>query len=89
MRTFIVLIPVDSNDHNVRGICETIEGYKFGDGKGIQLTALDVRHQIKELKDYVPEDIKDIEVETLDDFTTRVNDMEFNCDNYFICYVYA
>lgn len=85
-KTFIVLIPLENN-RNARKQCEDIENTNFDIGGAVQATAYDVLLQVNILLGL--NEGSDIEVETLTDFMDRVNNEEFNQDNYFISYVNA
>ena len=92
MKTFIVLIPVHSNNDSRRQ-CENIENTVFTVGNMFQATALDVRSKVIDLIDREHNrcgyDLSTIEVEPISDFMDRVNDEEFDPDNYFMTYVKA
>tara|TARA_R110000772_G_scaffold89822_2_gene185885 strand:- start:1838 stop:2104 length:267 start_codon:yes stop_codon:yes gene_type:complete len=88
MKTFVVLIPVDSSIENPRNSCEFIEGTNFKIGGSVQATSIDVKAKIL----YELGDLKDdhnIEVEPITDFMDRFNDQDLIADDYFISYVYA
>lgn len=87
MKTFIVLIPVDNSLENSRTACEMIEATKFKIGGSVQATAIDVKAKV--MFELGIETDHNIEVEPISDFMDRVNDEEFNPDNYFMSYVYA
>lgn len=88
MRTFIVLIPLDENN-SAREQCETIENHKFEIGGSVQATALDVKKAVIEFINDDTYPLDNIEVEPLTDFMDRVNNEEFNPDDYFISYVHG
>lgn len=81
METFIVLFNVDNG--NARKQAESIENLKFGLDN---VTAFNIRQEVINLTGV---EENEIEVESLTDFMDRVNDEEFNADNYFISYVYG
>lgn len=87
MRTFIVLIPVGNN--NSRKECERIANWRFEKEGSVQLTEIDVKKKVVELTKEFIIDFNIIEVETLSDFMDRVNNQEFNPDDYFMSYVFA
>jgi len=88
MRTFIVLIPLSGN-RDARKQSELIENYNFKIGGAVQATALDVQKNVIELIDDNTYDLSEIEVEPITDFMDRVNNQEFNSDDYFMSYVNA
>lgn len=88
MRTFIVLIPLAFNTE-ARKQCENIENYRIKKDGSVQKTALDVKKIVIELINDENRDLSNIEVEPIIDFMDRVNNEEFNSEDYFISYVYA
>lgn len=88
MKTFIVLIPILDN-RNARKQCENIENTKFDIGGSVQATAIDVKNKVIELINDDTYNLNTIEVEPITDFMNRVNNEEFNSEDYFISYVYA
>lgn len=83
MKTFIVLIPLEENVE-ARQQCELIENNLYIiDNVNAYNVLLEVNKSLGlELG-------SNFEVETLTDFMDRVNDEEFNPDNYFMSYVRA
>ena len=82
MKTFIVLIPINSSLDS-RNACEAIENMVlYG-----QKSTLDV---LRELRRRLNTDhSSDIGVEPITDFMDRFNDEEINPDDYFLSYVYT
>lgn len=87
MKTFIVLIPVSNSVSEPRKACETIENtqFKFDEGQ------IPFAHNVlkKVMFELGIEDASNIEVEAITDFMDRVNDQEFDAEEYFISYVYT
>lgn len=83
MKTYIVLIPVDNSLCSPRNACEQIENTIFQNSEN----ALDVRKKV--MFELGIETDHNIEVEPITDFMERVNNEEFNPDNYFLSYVYV
>lgn len=88
MRTFIVLIPVKGNT-NARKQCENIENLKIERNGSVQKTELDIKKAVIEFINDDTYPLDNIEVEPLTDFMDRVNNEEFNPDDYFISYVHG
>lgn len=80
-KMYVVLLPIDCHD-NPRGICEEIEGRTYFPENEKTVSALTISKVIEERYS-----IKGVEVEPMDDFMERVNDEDFNPDNYFMSYV--
>ena len=87
MKTFIVLIPVDITVIETRPSCELIENMVFSSENEKPL-AHNVLKKVLTLLSLENNIESKIEVETIGDFMDRVNDQEFNADDYFISYVY-
>ena len=87
MRTFIVLIPVDSPSLDPRKACEMIENMKYKKEGSIQYTANDILSKI--MFDLDIDKPNNIEVEPITEFMERFNDELLNADDYFISYVYG
>ena len=88
MKTFIVLIPIKENS-NARKQCENIENTIFEFKNETSITALNVQKKVIEFINDNTYDLSTIEVESLTNFMDRVNDEQFNPDNYFTSYVHA
>jgi len=88
MRTFIVLIPVEGNC-DARKQCEDIENLKVEKNGSVQKTALDIKKAVIEFINDDTYPLDNIEVEPLTDFMDRVNNQEFNPDDYFMSYVHG
>jgi hypothetical protein len=88
MKTYIVLIPIEDN-RDARKQCEVIENRIF---QTPNPNGINIRNKvIAELEEHNDGeyDLTTIEVEPITDFMNRVNDEEFNVDNYFMSYVYG
>ena len=81
MSTYIILIPIEDNI-NARDICETVENSVY------TVENVNARNVLSLLLAEFPELIN-AETEPLSDFMDRVNNEEFNPDNYFMSYVQA
>jgi len=90
MRTFIVLIPLSGN-RDARKQSEDIENHNFNltDFNCETVKAIHVKGKVIELIDDNTYDLSGIEVEPITDFIDRVNNQEFNSDDYFMSYVNA
>ena len=90
MKTFIILIPISGN-LGARKHCEYIENYNFNitDSNCETVKAFHVKVKVIKLIDDNTCDLSGIEVMLITDFMDRVNDEEFNSDDYFISYVNA
>jgi hypothetical protein len=90
MKTFIVLIPLEENG-DARKQCELIENMRFEptDFPCDTVNAQKVRDKVITLIDDDTYDLSNIEVEPITDFMDRVNNEEFNTDNYFMSYVFT
>lgn len=84
METYIVLIPLEDN-LDARSQCELIENLNISMPHP---NAMNVRSRIATFLSHVPPEVTiNIEVEPLTDFMDRVNDQEFEDENYFMSYV--
>jgi hypothetical protein len=88
MKTFIVLIPIEGNT-DARGECEAIENMRFEptDFPCDTINAQKVRDKLVLLMN--DHSNNSVEVEPITDFMDRVNNEEFNPDNYFMSYVFT
>ena len=89
MKTYIVLIAVDGLINEPRKACENLENTKFNIGGSVQATAIDVQAKVLQKLGVTTDLSRSIEVEPITDFMDRVNDEEFNPEEYFMSYVYA
>lgn len=80
IKTFIVLVPVDLND-DARRICEHIENMNFVNRQDMGIAVQE------EIIEYQLKGANNLEVMPITDFMDRVNDQEFNDENFFISYV--
>lgn len=87
MKTFIVLIPVVDSLSEPRKACEMIENTKFKFDDNEKVFAHNVLKKV--MFELGVNDSSNIEVEEITDFMDRVNDQEFNPENYFMSYVYV
>ena len=85
IEAFIVLIPL-SYKGDGRKQCELIEGSQF---ELVQTDCLSVKTKVIELIDDNTNDLLNIEVWKLNEFSEWCNDEMFKPDNYFMSYVYA
>jgi len=87
MKTFIVLIPITDSVSEPRKACEMIENTQFKFDEGEFVFAHNVLKKV--MFELGIEESSNIEVEAITDFMDRVNDQEFDDEEYFISYVYA
>lgn len=87
METFIVLIAAKGSVVKPRKACELLENTKFKVDGEIKTSAYSVRKKV--LFELGIKSSSSVEVETISDFMERVNDQEFEEDNYFMSYVYT
>jgi hypothetical protein len=89
MKAYIVLIPVSDSVEEPRNSCETIENIKF-DLSNFPCDTVNAKHVLdKVMFELGINESHNIEVEPITDFMDRVNNEEFNVDDYFMSYVYA
>lgn len=82
MKIFIVLFRVESSG-DTRMLCEKIENHTFTTPS--QPSVLDIDNAVRTTLDI--DGSYSIEVEPISDFMDRVNDVEFNPNDYFMSYV--
>ena len=87
MKTFVVLIPVESSLVKPRNTCEFLEGTKYDIGGSVQATSIDVLNRV--MFELGINDSDGIRVHSLSTFMDMFNNEELNPDDYFMSYVYA
>jgi len=87
MKTFIVLIPVSNSVSEPRKACEMIENTQIKFDEGEFVFAHNVLKKV--MFELGIEDASNIEVEPITDFMDRVNNQEFDVEEYFISYVHT